>query len=247
MYLQITTRCNMTCPHCMFSCSARGKDMTLETVKEAIAFQEQLGSNQQIFIGGGEPTMHPQFWEIVGLMMGVNAEWADGSGVPAVGLVTNGKNTEIALKLAMLAQTGAMSVSLSCDQYHEPIDERVVRAFTPVRNEFGEIRRRENDCRDLRGNIAFVSDIGRAHRLGYGQTRGCNDCDYMVVPDGTIFRCSCRKERLGNVRDRDCAFHDDLLYDHMGCTTTDGKLVKHDGVWMTKEQHAELLAEKKVA
>jgi MoaA/NifB/PqqE/SkfB family radical SAM enzyme len=247
MYLQITTRCNMTCPHCMFSCTARGKDMTMETVKAALAFHEHLGESQHVFIGGGEPTLHPQFWEIVGLVMGANAEWANSAGMPAVGLVTNGKNTTIALKLAALAETGCLSVSLSRDQYHESIDERVIRAFTPTRGEFGEIRRRENDYRDLRGKITFVRDVGRAHRLGYGHERGCNDCDYMVAPDGTIFRCSCRKERLGRVQDRDCSFHDDLLYDRMGCTTTDGRLVKHDGVWMTKSQEAERSAEQKVA
>lgn len=31
MYIQITNRCNMSCPHCGMNCTAEGQDMTMET------------------------------------------------------------------------------------------------------------------------------------------------------------------------------------------------------------------------
>jgi pyruvate-formate lyase-activating enzyme len=51
-----------------------------------------------IALGGGEPTLHPEFWEYVGLALRYNTSDL------RVFLVTNGANTEDALALAKLAQ-----------------------------------------------------------------------------------------------------------------------------------------------
>jgi len=45
-------------------------------------------------------------------------------------MATNGSQTEIALALASLARKGIISVALSLDDFHDPIDPKVVEAFT---------------------------------------------------------------------------------------------------------------------
>jgi len=91
MYLQITTRCNMSCAHCCFSCTTQGEDMSIETFKNCLEFD-----NEYIILGGGEPTIHPLFWQLLGLSISSGEVW----------LATNGKETSIALALAKMAKKG---------------------------------------------------------------------------------------------------------------------------------------------
>ena len=93
MYIQITTRCNMTCEHCGMDCGVEGDDMEVKTFKNAVDHDECAT------IGGGEPTIHPKFWEFIGLALG-RAEY--------VWLATNGKETDTALALAGLAKRGVI-------------------------------------------------------------------------------------------------------------------------------------------
>ena len=55
MYVMITTRCNMTCCHCAYSCTAEGEDMSMDTFRRAIDFMHEWGE-EPISIGGGERT-----------------------------------------------------------------------------------------------------------------------------------------------------------------------------------------------
>ncbi len=72
MYIQITTRCNMSCEHCCYSCTHEGEDMSLET------FRNCLGFDEYNTLGGGEPTIHPLFWQFLGRIcaMGHRAAFA---------------------------------------------------------------------------------------------------------------------------------------------------------------------------
>ena len=63
MYLQITTKCNMTCSHCCYSCNKNGKHADFNTIIDAIAFARDC--DESISIGGGEPTLHPDFFRIL--------------------------------------------------------------------------------------------------------------------------------------------------------------------------------------
>lgn len=65
--VEITDRCNLTCPTC-YACSSPnyGRHRTLEEVKEmlnAVVINE--GEPDVVQISGGEPTIHPQFFEIL--------------------------------------------------------------------------------------------------------------------------------------------------------------------------------------
>jgi len=93
MYIQITDHCNMTCAHCGYSCSPRKKNfMTMDVFKAAVKYDPNY-----ISIGGGEPTTHPLFWDML-----VHAIVESDDVLPW--LATNGKRTEDALRLAKLAK-----------------------------------------------------------------------------------------------------------------------------------------------
>ena len=106
MYIQITTRCNMTCRHCCFACTAKGTDMSRETFHKAIALASEHESG--ITIGGGEPTLHPLFQEFLMHAVWELAAQSNSNGMPAVFLVTNGTNESISCTLAQLAERGVI-------------------------------------------------------------------------------------------------------------------------------------------
>jgi uncharacterized radical SAM superfamily Fe-S cluster-containing enzyme len=65
--VEVTDRCNLTCPTCYAGSSPTyGRHRTLEEVK---AMLDTIVKNEKepdvVQISGGEPTIHPQFWEIM--------------------------------------------------------------------------------------------------------------------------------------------------------------------------------------
>ena len=69
--------CNLTCTFCCFANREMKERLTLEQMKTCISDFSKLGLSGVEFTGGGEPTLHPQFNEIVkfcvelGLKVGV--------------------------------------------------------------------------------------------------------------------------------------------------------------------------------
>lgn len=183
MYIQITTRCNMRCAHCCSSCTSRGKDMSPEVFKAAISILR----DDYICIGGGEPTIHPNFWEFMGLAI-AECEW--------VWIATNGKETKTAIALAKMAKSGVIGAALSQDQWHDPIDENVVKAFT--RGERG-YSSDGNDSREIR-SVSKILKAGRAKKNGIWTEDSCCCEGLMFKPDGNIYYCGCKDApKVGNV------------------------------------------------
>ena len=65
--VEVTDRCNLTCPTCYAGSSPTyGRHRTLEEVKTML---DTIVKNEKepdvVQISGGEPTIHPQFWEIL--------------------------------------------------------------------------------------------------------------------------------------------------------------------------------------
>ena len=87
-YVQITTACNMKCAHCCYNCQYTGDYMRMGTFKESDQWNKGL-----LNIGGGEPTLHPQLFEMI--------DYALKRG-HRVWMCINGKKTSLALKLAEL-------------------------------------------------------------------------------------------------------------------------------------------------
>ncbi len=65
--VEVTDRCNLSCPTCYaMSSPTYGRHRTLEEVEAMLdAVVANEGEPDVVQISGGEPTIHPQFWEIL--------------------------------------------------------------------------------------------------------------------------------------------------------------------------------------
>ncbi|MGD2065694.1 MAG: hypothetical protein PVI43_00810 [Candidatus Bathyarchaeota archaeon] len=146
-------------------------------------FRKALTFDEYITIGGGEPTLHKHFWQILGESIAA-AEY--------VWLATNGSQTQIAIALAAMASKGVIGCALSQDYYHDEIDERVIEAFTKKNNSGNEDHR---EIRDVSGNEI------NAGRCDFGVEERCCCEDLIVKPNGDIFACGCEDSlKIGDVR-----------------------------------------------
>lgn len=181
MYLQITTVCNMSCAHCCMSCAAdkRGEFMSIDTFNRAL---DVLGDDH-VTIGGGEPTLHPKLFEMIGTVL-CDREY--------LFMVINGKKTNIARTLHGLSKgNDRFDVELSQDEYHEPIDPAIVRLYT----ETDSIR-----------TVTQISNTGHAVENGVGTTSECVCATLFVKPNGDIKTCACDDAiTLCNVHDKNAS------------------------------------------
>ena len=184
MYIQITTRCNMTCEHCCMNCDSIGDDMSMEILEKALEM-----SNGMITIGGGEPTIHKDFWGMFETILASNPEY--------VWMATNGSMTTRVLALASMSiGSEKFGIALSQDYYHDPIDDEVIDFFKKNKLEIRDVSGEEING----GRCDFGSD-------------DCPCSDMMVKPNGDIYACGCDDSPLvGNVFDgikeeyQDCVF-----------------------------------------
>lgn len=158
------------------------------------------------YIGGGEPTVHPQFWQFLGLILGRAHEFE----MEMLGMHTNGKRKADALALAALAKRGVLGVTLSVDSYHEFIDPEVIEAFTrKPKNKSWKADidywhdAEKRDPYDLRSTVdgadrAVVAQ-GRGKRISGARTDYCVCEDLQVDPDGVIWACGCERTQFGTV------------------------------------------------
>lgn len=85
--IEVTQRCNMSCPTCYASCSPHidgGKFLDLGTISKMLDYYQKCEDNnaEVLQISGGEPTLHPQIIDIVHM--------AQDKGIKYVMLNTNG-------------------------------------------------------------------------------------------------------------------------------------------------------------
>jgi MoaA/NifB/PqqE/SkfB family radical SAM enzyme len=84
--LDLTSACNFSCPFCVDSkLTNAGKSLTLGEVKQTIDTLHSHGLLSVILIGGGEPTLHHDFGEIVCYIKSKKLQ---------IGIVTNGSRLE---------------------------------------------------------------------------------------------------------------------------------------------------------
>ena len=182
-YVQISTKCNFHCSHCGMNSTHKGQDMSLKTFRNAIQLD-----NDNITLGGGEPTLHKLFWTFLGESLATGCE--------SVWLATNGSQTNISLALAKMAQKGVIGCALSQDPFHPPIDKRVVEAFKrePINRGIGYPA--DNDFREIRNTS---NNLIKAGRCKTGKI-GCICEELFIKPDGTVKACGCVKSpSFGNV------------------------------------------------
>ena len=193
MYIQITSRCNMSCEHCCYNCTKQGDDMSLSTFRKALAICVDYGLTP--FLGGGEPTLHPDFETMLLEAIACAGQIGDGT---LAGCITNGSIKKRAMMLALLGKAGVITSSVSQDDYHDPIDPEVIDAFEhsgqwkPIWNttKHHEVmpHGRGKNLRDD-WEEPDPDDICGDH--DWRDESDCPCSDWMVKPDGTIKQCGC--------------------------------------------------------
>ncbi len=84
--LDLTSACNFSCPFCVDSKLINtGKNLAMEEIKKTINTLHSHGLLSVILIGGGEPTLHKDFGEIVRYIKSKRLQ---------IGIVTNGSRLE---------------------------------------------------------------------------------------------------------------------------------------------------------
>ena len=102
----------MSCAHCLFSCTEKGKDMSMGVFKDSIKIAKEYDS--YITIGGGEPTLHPKILE----MVGYSALMLDG----APTMITNGSCSEDVWETLFSASLkGILSLHVSRSPWHDEL------------------------------------------------------------------------------------------------------------------------------
>jgi len=177
-----------------------------QVIYDAIRFA--LDYTEIITIGGGEPTLHPDFFKILKKCL-----WE----FDAIWMATNGSQTDIMLRLVnilndvdfpecncyeelepeeyeeygclcyekmdcdIIMAEGKLSVALSQDYFHDPINYRIV-----------DIWKRNNwEIRDVTKSFNGISEAGRAKENNLGGHDECVCPDIIIKPDGELKLCGC--------------------------------------------------------
>lgn len=94
--LDLTSTCNFFCSHCVDSMILNtGNYLKLEEIKKTIDLLHSTGLLSVILVGGGEPTLHKDFREIVGYLKKKKLE---------IGIITNGSRLDKVQQIADLLE-----------------------------------------------------------------------------------------------------------------------------------------------
>lgn len=181
----------MHCPHCCFSCTKNGEDMSLATFRNVLKFYAHGYTPERITIGGGEPTLHKCFRKII--QLAINLKVSDtNKNLEIPGIVTNGSIPEQAFYLLNLARQQKLSVSLSLDEYHDPISPEVKKAFKLAEKNSNFIGIKCVESHQVVG-------VGRAKKWAPPPSC-CTSAGPTIEPNGDIRYCGCENSFIvGNV------------------------------------------------
>jgi len=191
------------CAHCCYSCNKNGKHGNLSVVKDAISFARDYDS-EVVAIGGGEPTLHPKFFDILDICM---------NSFDYIWMATNGSNRKTMWRLhgilqdcdyenfpeedwdyaPVIANAGKkLTVALSQDYFHDAYNDKVNERIIDLWERMTKNRGSGYEIRDVTNSNNGVINVGRAKRTQVGMTdKGCVCPDLIIKPDGTIKMCGC--------------------------------------------------------
>ena len=161
LFFEITNKCNLRCKHCGSSCTAKGEALTVDDVRATLS--TLIEDKPMICLTGGEPMLHPDFFEIAGAVHSMGFRW---------GMTTNA--TLIDEKSAIrLREAGMSTVSVSLDGMEESHDslrgqkgawKRALRGIEALKNagfnpQVTTVFHREN-FKEMREMYTFLCKIG---------------------------------------------------------------------------------------
>lgn len=105
--VQIDERCNLRCAHCFVSATRHGQTMAYEDIAAKVIPRLAACRVDRVTLTGGEPTIHPQFLDVVRAFRGAGM---------GVGVCTNA-TTLTDREIAELAQIGGVHCNVSLDGF----------------------------------------------------------------------------------------------------------------------------------
>jgi len=115
LFFELTNRCNLRCRHCGSSCTAIGQQLSTRDVVSTL--ESVLPEQPMICLTGGEPLLHPDFFEIAERIRSMGFYW---------GMTTNATLIDEATA-RRLKQVGMSTVSVSLDgmeQAHDALRQK---------------------------------------------------------------------------------------------------------------------------
>ncbi len=209
--IEINEHCNLSCPVCFADSSpARSKHLPLSTIERMVdALVASEGEPDIVQISGGEPTLHPQFFEVLDLVRSrpirhvmINTNGLRLAREPDfVARLAEGKcGLEIYLQFDSLSRDALMALrgadlrrvrqqALENLERHGLSTSLVVTVKRGVNDdEIGEIVRHALEWRCVRG-ITFqpVQDAGRNEGFAKSQRITLSDIRRHIVEDSGVF------------------------------------------------------------
>jgi radical SAM protein with 4Fe4S-binding SPASM domain len=105
--VQIDERCNLHCAHCFVSATQEGGYMPLDALQGRVIPQLAQSRVRRVTLTGGEPTMHPDFMQVVRAFRAADID---------TGICTNA-TTLTDGQIAELAEIGGVHVNVSLDGF----------------------------------------------------------------------------------------------------------------------------------
>lgn len=105
--VQIDERCNLHCAHCFVSATRRGSTMPYQQITDVLIPRLAECRVERVTLTGGEPTVHPQFLEVVRAFRDADM---------AVGVCTNATVLDTQ-QITALARIGGVHCNVSMDGF----------------------------------------------------------------------------------------------------------------------------------
>jgi len=138
LFFELTTRCNLHCMHCGSSCRSEGELLEPEMIRKALKGVDPRKT--MIALTGGEPMLHPQFYEIGSLITSLGFRW----GMTSNALLID-DNAAMRLK-----EAGMRTISVSLDGLEDSHDH--------LRGQKGAWKKALSGIRALK-NAGFAPDV----------------------------------------------------------------------------------------
>lgn len=112
-YVEITSLCNLKCIHCYNDSGKEKNEISVESFQNILAGHDN--KEFSLTISGGEPLLHPKFWELIML--------AKEKGISDILIITNG--TQITEEIAKKFVEYDISVQISLNGISEDIHDQI--------------------------------------------------------------------------------------------------------------------------
>ncbi len=172
MLLQLTTKCNEGCTHCMVNAKPCGEDMSLETLENAIRYIRSSKPNILV-ITGGEITLHNQWYEFITKILTETNVW--------VVLESNGSfidnKMDVAKMKILLGMNKVLTMQLSSHEEYYPNYEK----FMSNRTKFEKLGDKVEVRVNWQGKLSNIHKLGRFKTLNPDYVpKGNTQCSPIV-------------------------------------------------------------------